>query len=191
MKQANDAFAELVRPHLSKLYRLAYRLTGSQHDAEDLVQDVLVKLFTRQDELTSIRELSPWLGRVLYNQFIDDKRRYGRTPLKLVGTDADVADFADTANGSPAAAASAIEQQQTIIEALKKIAEEHRVVLVLHDVEGYKLKEIHELTGVPIGTLKSRLSRARTRMRALLKKDGTFSDGSSCMTLDGAQFDAL
>ncbi len=191
MKQANEAFAELVRPHLSKLYRLAYRLTGSQHDAEDLVQDVLVKVFVRQDELTSIRELSPWLGRVLYNQFIDDKRRYGRTPVKLVGADADVADLADTANGSPAAAASLAEEQQRIVEALKKLAEEHRLVVVLHDVEGYKLKEIQELTGVPIGTLKSRLNRARTRLRMLLKKDGTFSDASSCLSVDGAQIDAL
>ena len=191
MKQANEAFAELVRPHLSKLYRLAYRLTGSQHDAEDLVQDVLVKIYTRQDELTSIRELSPWLGRVVYNQFIDDKRRYGRTPLKLVGSDADVEDLAATANGSPANAASLAEVQERIIEALKKIAEEQRVVLVLHDVEGYKLKEIHELTGVPVGTLKSRLSRARARLRVLLEKDGTFSESSSCNPLDGAQIDAL
>ncbi len=191
MKQANEAFAELVRPHLSKLYRLAYRLTGSQHDAEDLVQDVLVKVYARQDELTSIRELSPWLGRVVYNQFIDDKRRYGRTPLKLVGSDADVEDLAATANGSPANAASRAEAQGRIIEALKKIAEEQRVVLVLHDVEGYKLKEIHELTGVPVGTLKSRLSRARARLRVLLQKDGTFSESSSCNSLDGAQIDAL
>ncbi len=191
MKQANEAFAELVRPHLSKLYRLAYRLTGSQHDAEDLVQDVLVKVYARQDELTSIRELSPWLGRVVYNQFIDDKRRYGRTPLKLVGSDADVEDLAATANGSPANAASRAEVQGRIIEALKKIAEEQRVVLVLHDVEGYKFKEIHELTGVPMGTLKSRLSRARARLRVLLEKDGTFSESSSCNPLDGAQIDAL
>ncbi len=191
MKQANEAFAELVRPHLSKLYRLAYRLTGSQHDAEDLVQDVLVKIYTRQDELTSIRELSPWLGRVVYNQFIDDKRRYGRTPLKLVGSDADVEDLAATANGSPANAASLAEAQERIIEALKKIAEEQRVVLVLHDVEGYKFKEIHELTGIPVGTLKSRLSRARARLRVLLEKDGTFSESSSCNPLDGAQIDAL
>ncbi|MCZ6658712.1 MAG: RNA polymerase sigma factor [Gammaproteobacteria bacterium] len=191
MKQANEAFAELVRPHLSKLYRLAYRLTGSQHDAEDLVQDVLVKVYARRDELTSIRELSPWLGRVIYNQFIDDKRRYGRTPLKLVGSDADVEDLAATANGSPANAASLAEARGRIIEALEKIAEEQRVVLVLHDVEGYKFKEIHELTGVPVGTLKSRLSRARARLRVLLEKDGTFSESSSCNPLDGAQIDAL
>ena len=191
MKQANEAFAELVRPHLSKLYRLAYRLTGSQHDAEDLVQDVLVKVYARRDELTSIRELSPWLGRVIYNQFIDDKRRYGRTPLKLVGSDADVEDLAATENGSPANAASLAEARGRIIEALEKITEEQRVVLVLHDVEGYKFKEIHELTGVPVGTLKSRLSRARARLRVLLEKDGTFSESSSCNPLDGAQIDAL
>ena len=70
MHQAD--LSAVLRPHLDRLYRLAFRLTGARADAEDLVQDVLVKVCARAEELTSIRDLSPWLGRVLYNQFTSE-----------------------------------------------------------------------------------------------------------------------
>ena len=187
---AADSFGTLLKPHLPKLYRLAYRLTTNTADAEDLVQDVLVKLFSRQDELTSIRDLAPWLGRVLYNQFIDDVRRYGRQPLKLVNTDRDVDEV--TAQGAdPESATAHANASAQLLKALEKLSEDHRVVLVLHDVEGYTIKEIEEITGISQGTLKSRLHRARQRLRDLLKKDGTFFTTASCTTMNGDHVDAL
>lgn len=171
---AADPFGTLLKPHLPKLYRLAYRLTNNTADAEDLLQDVLIKLFSRQDELTSIRDLAPWLGRVLYNQFIDDVRRYGRQPLKLVNADREVDDM--TAQGAdPESAAVQANTNEQLRKALEKLSEDHRLVLVLHDVEGYTIKEIDELTGIGQGTLKSRLHRARQRLRELLKKVEPFS----------------
>jgi RNA polymerase sigma-70 factor (ECF subfamily) len=169
VQQPNTELATLLRPHLPKLYRLAYRLTGIQSDAEDLVQDVLVKVCARADELTSIRELSPWLGRVLYNQFIDDRRRYGRMPIKLVAEDALDA-LAQPEEANPEARASASETQEFLIEALEKLAEDQRVVVLLHDAEGYKLEEIAELIDTPIGTVKSRLHRARARLAELVPR---------------------
>jgi RNA polymerase sigma-70 factor (ECF subfamily) len=59
--------------------------------------------------------------------------------------------------------------------ALSKLSEEHRLIVLLHDTEGYKMSEIHELIGVPVGTVKSRLHRARARLREILTEDGTFS----------------
>ena len=188
--QTQDAFEALLKPHLDRLYRLAYRLTRNAPDAEDLVQDVIVKLYLRRDELTSIRQLSPWLGRVLYNQFIDDKRRYGRQPLQLV--DANIAvDEKVAATPGPLAQTVTANMAKSLGVALAKLAEEHRLVVLLHDSEGYKLSEIQVLTGIPLGTLKSRLHRGRRRLRELMTKDGTFSAEETCSQMNGAKFDAL
>ena len=185
-----DSFAALLRPHLPKLFRLACRLTNTTADAEDLVQDVLVKLFGRRSELSSIRDLPPWLGRVLYNQFIDDVRRYGRQPLKLVDDGKTIDELPDHL-ANPELVATQISDSRSITQALAKLSEDHRVVLVLHDVEGYTIKEVEELTGTAQGTLKSRLHRARQRLRELLKKDGTNFAQASCTRMNGDNVDAL
>ena len=183
---AVESFATTLKPHLPKLFRLACRLTPTKADAEDLFHDVLVKLFSRRTELTSIRELAPWLGRVLYNQFVDDVRRYGRQPVKLVGTSDPVEELAD-----PDTDPTRSLQQAELSAALQKLSEDHRTVLVLHDVEGYTLKEIAELFDTPEGTLKSRLHRARARLRELLSKEGTFSATAACNAMNGDSVDAL
>jgi RNA polymerase sigma factor (sigma-70 family) len=188
-----EPFEVLLRPHLDQMYRLAYRLTGQRADAEDLVQDTLVKLYRRRDELSSIRELKPWLGRVLFNQFIDNKRGYGRQPLHLVDStiEPDTTAAPASARLEPDLASAREEARAELIQALAQLSEEHRVALVLHDVEGYKLKEIQELTGVPVGTVKSRLHRARGRLREILASEGTFLDASACNSMDGAKTDAV
>ena len=200
-RHAQEAFAALLQPHFPKLYSLAYRLSGTQADAEDLVQDVLVKLYERRTELSSIRDLAPWLGRVLYNQFIDNKRRYNRQPLTLVGTATDldaISGAADRASqrDDPSRLSSDAQDRKELAEAQDKLSEEHRLVLLMHDVEGYKLPELQKLTGIASGTLKSRLHRARARLKSLLQRhpeqlNGTFSNAASCKSVDGAGNDAL
>ena len=74
-------FEDLLRPQVEYLYRLAWRFTGSVADAEDLVQDVLIKLFPRTEELLGIERLRPWLARVLYNQYVDSVRQRARSPI--------------------------------------------------------------------------------------------------------------
>ena len=158
------AFERLIEPHFDRLFRFAYRLSGTRSDAEDLVQDVLIKLFERGDELSSIQDLAPWLGRVLYNQFIDGKRRYGRQPLTLVAQVPET----PTDDAGPFEAATRQQQAGQLRAALDKLSEEHRVMVLMHDAEGYTLPEIETLTGIPLGTCKSRLNRARARLRELL-----------------------
>jgi RNA polymerase sigma factor (sigma-70 family) len=171
---APPSFEALLAPHVDRLYRLAFRLTNNRADAEDLVQEVLVKAYERHAELTSIEALGPWLGRVLYNRFVDDSRRYARTRLKVVPLDAtaELPDSSAAPTGEPHADAAF--DIITLNEALGKLSLEHRSVLMMHDAEGYKLPEIQLITGIPIGTLKSRLHRARARLRELLEKTGTF-----------------
>ena len=185
-------FAQLLRPHLRRLYRLAYRLTGSAADAEDLVQEVLVKVYECRDELTSIRALEPWLGRVLYNQFVDNARRYARQRLHTVSLDAPEGNAVGeravaSRDPGPDKIASDGFDISKLNAALAQLSIDHRTVVLMHDSEGYKLEEIQIITGVPIGTLKSRLHRARARLREILTADGTFSADSSCNSVKASE----
>ena len=169
-------FEALIRPHLDRLYRLAYRLTSTTPDAQDLVQDVLVKLYPRRDELSSINDLTPWLSRVLYNQFVQQTRRYRSQGLRVVPeSDGDPMDSLAGPAEDPAEVAQRAFDITEVQVALTKLSEEHRTVLLMHDAEGYKLHEIQTITGTPLGTLKSRLHRARARLREVISPDGTFS----------------
>lgn len=181
----DSQFRDFVTPHLDALYRLAYRLTGTVADAEDLVQDVLIKLYERREELGSIREIAPWAKRVLYNRFIDQTRRFQRQRLQVVADD-----FIDNAVADPSSSPSD-DPSRDLERALTQLSDDHRVVVLLHDAEGYKLEEIQEITGTSLGTIKSRLHRARARLRAILEPDGTISSLPACMENDGARFDGI
>jgi RNA polymerase sigma-70 factor (ECF subfamily) len=163
-------FERLIRPYMERLYRFAYRLTGSKPEAEDLFQDVLVKLFGKLDDLIEIDEPGSWASRVMYNHFIDNRRRFSRQ--RLISVDegqlppGGVEAFAGSDN--PEQDAERLDNIIRLDKALAALSDEHRLVVLLHDAEGYKLKEIQEITGDPIGTLKSRLHRARARLRELL-----------------------
>ncbi len=169
-------FERLLRPHLDRLYRFACRLTGSKAEAEDLFQDVLVKLYAKLDDLIEIENPGPWVSRVLYNHFIDDRRRFARQRLVSVDEGQLPPGGVDSmpGPGGPEHDAERFDDISRLANALATLSENHRIVVLLHDSEGYKLKEIQEITGDPVGTLKSRLHRARARLRELLSAGGTF-----------------
>jgi RNA polymerase sigma-70 factor (ECF subfamily) len=174
------SFEQLVGPHLRRLYRLAFRLTRNAADAEDLLQEVLVALYRRRDELTSIADLNSWLGRVLYNRFVDHRRRDRTRRLQVINVSASGEIAGQTLENIPSEthdteseAARDLDIRRVQRE-LEKLSEEHRNILLLHCAEGYSLEEIQGITGIPMGTLKSRLHRARARLKELLG-EGTFS----------------
>ncbi len=170
-------FEHLVRPHFDRMFRLAWRLAGSKSDAEDLFQELLIKAFGKLDELANIDQPGPWLCRVMYNLFVDDRRRFARQRMHTVEEGHLAGDGLAGLPGpdDPAYDAQRIEQIQRLDKALAQLSDEHRLVVLLHDTEGYKLVEIQDLTGVPVGTIKSRLHRARARLRDILTADGTLS----------------
>ena len=183
-KDQHASFDALMRPYLDRLYRLSFRLAGSKDEAEDLFQDVLIKIYPRMDELIDIDEPGAWLCRVLYNHFVDNRRRYQRQRLVVV-SESQLPEGRGLESlpgeSDPAADAHRRDNIMRLDNALRKLSEEHRLVVLLHDTEGYKLTEIQELTGTPVGTLKSRLHRARARLRDILDADGTKSDDGSCL----------
>jgi RNA polymerase sigma-70 factor (ECF subfamily) len=175
--EQNLAFERLVRPHFDRLYRLAWRLTGAKAEAEDLFQELLVKAFGNLDDLVEVNEPGPWLCRVMYNLFIDERRRFARRRLHTVEEGQLSGDGLEgmPGNEDPVRDKERLEQVNRLDKALAQLSDEHRIVVLLHDTEGYKLTEIQELTGAPVGTVKSRLHRARARLREILLADGTIS----------------
>ena len=164
------SFTALIRPHLDRMYRLAYRLTGHREDAQDLVQDVLMKLHAQAARLAEVEAVPTWLGRVMYHQFIDNHRRYRSQRLALV-EDPVVSADPDQAVATEASTEDLAQGEFTItrvLRALEQLSEDHQLIIKLHDVEGYTITEIAEITGISLGTLKSRRQRARERLQNLL-----------------------
>jgi len=144
------------------MYRFAFRLSGQQQDAEDLVQDVVVKLYPRLEELESIDQLRPWLNRVLYRQFIDSVRRKGRqadSPLSSFEfsdaeswIDAQPADLPDITERLDS------DRMRAMLEnALSDLSPDQRTLLLLCEVDGWNQEDIAAVLDIPLGTVKSRL----------------------------------
>ena len=171
-RPAERNFEDLIRPQVEYLYRLAWRFTGNVTDAEDLVQDVLIKVYPRTQDMLTIQKLRPWLAKVLYHQYVDSLRQRKRSPvLELVsGGDGeeDLLDKVASSREGPEQDAERAGQRDRILAAVRQLNPEQRAIVAMHDVEGYSLDELEKMLETPIGTLKSRLHRARARLRALL-----------------------
>jgi RNA polymerase sigma-70 factor (ECF subfamily) len=164
-------FEELVHPHISYLYRLAFRFCGNQEDAEDLVQDLLIKLYPKRDELEKVERLRPWMTTSLYRMFVDSFRKKRRSPLELIDDETAFYETTVSDDVTPDGVLSEDQRIDQIQAAFNRLSENHRVLLTLHDIEGYRLVEIESMLGTPVGTLKSRIHRARAKMRDMLPPD--------------------
>jgi len=164
-----------MRPHFDAVYGAASRFAASQSDVEDLVQDVCLKAFLNLDELELMEYQRAWLIRVLYNLFIDGQRKNQRSPLGLIQetTDDEADEFVASKQYQPDEQVDRMMQIDNILGAMKMLDKEQCVLLLMHDVDGYKLKELQSLTGLPLGTLKSKLHRTRAKLGRLLRSNVT------------------
>jgi RNA polymerase sigma-70 factor (ECF subfamily) len=171
-RQDPELFMRLVTPHLHALHRLAFRFTTQTSSAEDLVQELLTRLYARAERLDKIEKLRPWLARALYNLFIDERRRWIRNPLcnALEPTDEDIGDGTQKHATTPEFHAEMRILTQTLQELLGKLPEDQRAVVLLRDVEGYELHETADILGIPLGTAKSRLHRAHLQLQNALQQ---------------------
>jgi RNA polymerase sigma-70 factor (ECF subfamily) len=168
-------FERLMREHVPALYRSAYRWTGAVDRAEDLVQQLLLRLYPRLAELRELDRVRPWALRVMYRIFVDELRRERASPVQFgaeLPADSGALSAEDEAwldpGPGPAELAEQELTQERLVRAWERLGEEHRAVLSLHDIEDYTLPELAEIMDIPLGTLKSRLHRARARLRELL-----------------------
>lgn len=153
---------------MDRLYRLAYRFSGGRENAEDLVQELLVRMYPRLKELRRLEKPGAWLAKSLYHLFIDQTRRENRTPISILAdASIDVEDMA-SAHVGPEHSLSKDRWLAQVERAVYRLNPDQRGLVSLHDIEGYSLPELADMLDTPIGTLKSRLHRARSRLRELI-----------------------
>jgi RNA polymerase sigma-70 factor (ECF subfamily) len=165
---ASDEFEAEALRHLDALYRTALRMTRSEADAEDLVQETYIRAFRFRDQFTLGTNMKAWLFRILTNTFINTYRRRAAQPevTDLEGVDefslyrrmAD--DRAASSSPDPEAELLKGVVDTEVTDALEELPEKFRTTVLL-DVEGFSYKEIAEMLGIPIGTVMSRLHRGR------------------------------
>ena len=169
-----DPFETQVLTHIDALYGVACRLTKSPLDAEDLVQDTLVKAVRARGQYQPGTNLKAWLFKILTNTFINKHRRGGLEKVVLDGPDADpLADGWVSAASMRALRDPETQALRPIVEeevrrALDELPEEFRVAVVFSDVEEFSYKEISEMMGCPVGTVMSRLHRGRRLLQKRL-----------------------
>jgi len=157
---------DIVRTHSQRVYRLAYRLTGNQHDAEDLTQEVFIRVFR---SLSSYQPgtFEGWLHRITTNLFLDMVRRRARIRFDSLGEDAD--DRLPGREPSPERIFVDSHMDADIEAALAALAPEFRAAVVLCDIEGLSYEEIAATLDVKLGTVRSRIHRGRSQLRAALE----------------------
>lgn len=173
-----------MQPHLAGMHAFAWRLSGNAQDAEDLVQDVVVKLYPRLEELESVSQLKPWLNRVLYRHFIDTLRKRERQadrPVSDLAGESPPEDWLDARadpDNTPELRLQEAELGPLLSQALARLSADQRTLLMLHDVDGWRQEDVAEVLGVAVGTIKSRLHRSRATLRRYLAAYREPNEGS-------------
>ena len=169
-----DAFATLFARHRDRLWAVAVRTTGNPEDAADALQDAMVSAFRRAETFRGDSAVTTWLHRIVVNACLDRLRR-----AKVRAADPLPDDFEEHAargavlagsdpDGDPEAHALASDRRGRVLAALDELPPDQKAALVLVDLEGYPVAEAGRILDVPIGTIKSRCARGRTRLAVLL-----------------------
>jgi RNA polymerase sigma-70 factor (ECF subfamily) len=157
------AYTVLYRRHRDRVFAVCLGLTGDQDRAADVTQEVFVRLVTRLGSFDGRAAFTTWLHRVTVNACYDDLRRHRPIPVE------DPSAEGDRSGVAPPDVAARLD----LLAALQSLGEDQRTAVVLHDVEGFEYHEIAEVTGVPIGTVKSRIARGRLRLASILGPGNT------------------
>jgi RNA polymerase sigma-70 factor (ECF subfamily) len=164
------AFGDLVRRHQDRLFNSVLRVVDNSEDAQDVVQDAFVNAYQSLASFKGDAEFFTWLYRIAFNTAVSLRRRRRAMVSLESGRDGEaVIDPQDPSpEARPGMALERSEDEALVQTALNRLSAEHRSVLVLKDIEGMKYEQIAEVVGVPIGTVRSRIHRARLELRELL-----------------------
>lgn len=169
-----QALCELINRYERKTYNLAFRLMGNHADASDAAQESLVRVYTRLHAFRGDSAFSTWLFRVVTNTCLDELRRRGRTRYTsldhpLPTEEGLIPRQAVTEADNPVEQAEQSEVRDAVQRAINRLPEEYRTVIVLRDLHDYTYHEIADILGTTLGTIKSRLHRARQALRVVLR----------------------
>lgn len=165
-----DAFGELVSRYQARLYNAVFRLVDHPEDAADVTQDAFLNAYQSLHTFKGDAEFYTWLYRIAFNSAVTLKRKKRATvSLERVGSDGPLDPDDPSEYVQPGADLLRDEDEQLLRTALSRLSHEHREVLILKEIEGLRYEEIAAILGVPIGTVRSRLHRARLELRELLQ----------------------
>ena len=179
---------EIVEQHSDRVYRLAYRLTGNRPDAEDLTQEVFVRVFRRLDTYTP-GTFEGWLHRITTNLFLDQARRKQRIRFDALSDER--AGMLRSSGPAPDVAVADRMFDDDVERALASLPPDFRAAVVLCDVEGLSYDEIADILGAKLGTVRSRIHRGRAMLRRALAhrapEDGRLRYSGPAMAPEGVQ----
>jgi RNA polymerase sigma-70 factor, ECF subfamily len=174
------AFRELIDGHRDRVYNITFRMLGNRAEAEDIAQEVFITVFKTIDTFREESKFSTWLYRVTVNhcknriKYLARRHDRDRDELDETSNGHNSAAVGSAISGAtPAAPDRALEgaqMEKLLQDAIGNLDDEHRVVVVLRDIEDLSIEEICEITGLPDGTVKSRLHRARLALRKKLQR---------------------
>ena len=180
-------FEKEAVPHMDAVYNFALRMTGDEDDADDLVQETYMKAFRFFDKFEKGTNCKAWLFRILKNSFINDYRKQTKEPNKV--------DYDDVQNFYENIKSNEVESKHyeldafsnllddDISKAITELPEDFRTVIILNDIEGFTYEEIADFVDIPVGTVRSRLHRARKMLYVQLfdyaKDRGFLKSGKS------------
>jgi RNA polymerase sigma-70 factor (ECF subfamily) len=165
-----EAFGVLVRRYQDRLYNAVFRFLDSAEDARDVVQEAFLSAYQSLAGFKGDSRFFTWLYRIAMNQAVD-LRRKRKVGLRIDGRfDEDSQPVDQSAQARPQEGMERSEQADQVHRALKQLSPEHRIVLILKDMEDMKYEEMAEALGVPIGTIRSRLHRARSELKEVLER---------------------
>ena len=184
-----NAFEDLVLAHQKSVYHIALKMTGNEEDAFDLSQETFLKAFRSLGTFRGESGFGSWICRMAANLCIDflrKKKRRGGDLQSLdeeeaAGRPASIPDL----RYEPQSALERRELKEAVRTGLGKLPEEQRLILVLREVEGYSYSEISDILKIELGTVKSRIYRARANLAALLTKEGNFSPKAASKVSEG------
>lgn len=169
-----EAYGELVRRHQARLYPTVLRLLGSPEDAQDALQDAFIRGFEKLDQYQGDSSFHTWIYRIAVNMALSRLRaRRSRSALRLWGSRRDDSPPLDVADESPESdptlSIDRAEREAQVAAALDTLGGDQRAVVVLKDFDGRRYEEIAEILKIPVGTVRSRLHRARAQLRTRLQ----------------------
>jgi RNA polymerase sigma-70 factor (ECF subfamily) len=165
------AWAEIVRAYSRRIYNLAYRFTASHGGAEDLTQEVFIRVYRSLNQYdASLGDLSNWLMRLARNLVIDDYRKRQRTPTAAGDDLADHEYHLPSHSDSPQRSLERQERRLQVLAAIEKLSPDLRECVILRDIEELTYQEIVDLLKIPEGTVKSRINRGRIELAKVLRR---------------------
>jgi RNA polymerase sigma-70 factor (ECF subfamily) len=169
------AFSELVRRHERPLINFFYRQTWDKHRAEDMAQEIFLRLYRAMDRYDPRAKFTTYLYTMARNLWIDRIRSVMAQPKvasldnRVGGSETEARELIPINTPEPGDAAERIEEMEDVRRALNQLPEEYRVVVLLAEFQQMRYQEIGEVLGIPVGTVKSRMHHAIERLKELLK----------------------